>query len=253
MIFPNINLIYDIPSLSVRIGPHLARVPIIYKTILSIQPEGEEKSNSIYPKITKYSVNLFKLLGISHIVTSYKFEDNNLLLEQSEYCDKKNIVYLYKIKNASQRIQLYPKVKYISSLEQFTNYLEKEDFSQTALVEDKIISNKIKSTISSIKYNYRIDKDEDMEITIAVNSNNQGFLVLKDTYYPGWKAYINGEQTEIFKANFLFKGIYLPKGKNIVEFKYVPLSFYLGLFISIISISSVFIIVVIRRIINNKK
>ena len=58
-------------------------------------------------------------------------------------------------------------------------------------------------------------------------------LVLSDIYYPaGWRAYIDGEETTIFKTNYLVRSIALPAGKHMVEFKFEPKVFYASLTIS---------------------
>ena len=49
--------------------------------------------------------------------------------------------------------------------------------------------------------------------------------MLTDTNYPGWRAYLNGRRVPIATANYLFRGVIVPPGKNIVEFAYEPNSF----------------------------
>jgi uncharacterized membrane protein YfhO len=61
--------------------------------------------------------------------------------------------------------------------------------------------------------------------------------VLQDAYYPGWKAYINGEETKIDPVNITFRGFHVPAGENIhVEVRYQPLSFAIGLIISLLTL-----------------
>jgi hypothetical protein len=68
-------------------------------------------------------------------------------------------------------------------------------------------------------------------VALAVESEG-GFLVLTDAYYPGWKAYVDGTETSIFRANYLFRAIALPAGAHLVQFRYEPRSFAIGLAIS---------------------
>jgi uncharacterized membrane protein YfhO len=74
------------------------------------------------------------------------------------------------------------------------------------------------------------------DIKMLVNSSQPGFLVISDTYYPGWNAYINGTKREILRANYAFRAIKIDPGNQHVEFKYEPISFYLGSIISLISL-----------------
>ena len=74
-------------------------------------------------------------------------------------------------------------------------------------------------------------------ITLAVKTGENGFLVLSDSWYPGWKAYVDNKETKIYKANAAFRGILITgAGKHTVQFRFVPKSFYLGLFITGVTI-----------------
>ncbi len=53
-------------------------------------------------------------------------------------------------------------------------------------------------------------------------------LVLNDSNYPGWQAYVNGRPAPSVMANYLFRGVLVPEGKSVVEFRYEPLSFRAG-------------------------
>lgn len=62
---------------------------------------------------------------------------------------------------------------------------------------------------------------------------DNSFLVLSDSYYPGWKAYVDGREAKIYRADYLFRGVFLPAGSHDVVFSFEPASFYLGRNISI--------------------
>src|SRR5207247_1360779 len=66
-------------------------------------------------------------------------------------------------------------------------------------------------------------------VVCEVDAKTSGFLVLLDTYYPGWCAYVDGRDAEILRANFAFRAVEVPAGKHQVEFVYRPQSFYAGL------------------------
>jgi hypothetical protein len=46
------------------------------------------------------------------------------------------------------------------------------------------------------------------------------FLVYNDSYHRGWRAKVNGVNATIYRSNLAFKGIFLPAGKNDVEFSF---------------------------------
>ncbi len=82
-------------------------------------------------------------------------------------------------------------------------------------------SRKGKSNIKFIGY-------EENETIISVKTNDSGFLFVSDLFYPGWKAFIDRKEVKIFRANYAFRAVYLPKGIHEVKFIYQPESFYNG-------------------------
>ena len=74
-------------------------------------------------------------------------------------------------------------------------------------------------------------------MTIQTAANEDGILVLADSFYPGWDAYVDGKKAKIFKANHFFRAVPIPKGEHRIEFRYQPQSFKLGLIISLISLT----------------
>jgi uncharacterized membrane protein YfhO len=60
-----------------------------------------------------------------------------------------------------------------------------------------------------------------------------GYLVLADTHYPGWNATTDGLASEILPANHAFRAVQLSKGQHTVVFEYAPVSFRLGLWLTI--------------------
>jgi hypothetical protein len=72
-------------------------------------------------------------------------------------------------------------------------------------------------------------------VVIEADVNAAGFLVLSDTYYPGWKVYVDGREDRIYQADYLFRAVSLEEGKHVVEFRYNPLSFRIGLAISLVT------------------
>lgn len=80
-------------------------------------------------------------------------------------------------------------------------------------------------------------RDGPNSVTINTTTGNDGILVLTDTYYPGWKATVDGKETTILRANYLFRGVVVPHGKHVIRFVYQPASFMLGLVLALIGIA----------------
>lgn len=70
--------------------------------------------------------------------------------------------------------------------------------------------------------------------TVEVKGHASGpSLVLTDTWYPGWKAAVNGWPAEVLRHNGLFRRVQVPPGPCRVQFVYVPSSFQVGLFLAL--------------------
>ena len=78
-----------------------------------------------------------------------------------------------------------------------------------------------------------ITKYEPKRVQISTTTSGEGMLVISDAYYPGWNAYMDGEEVPIFRANYVMRAISLPKGHHDIEFRYEPLSVILGFAISL--------------------
>jgi uncharacterized membrane protein YfhO len=61
-----------------------------------------------------------------------------------------------------------------------------------------------------------------------------GWLVFSDVWYPGWRAYVDGESVHLLRANYLFRAIPLKEGEHRVIMVYRPVTFWLGLAISML-------------------
>jgi hypothetical protein len=72
-------------------------------------------------------------------------------------------------------------------------------------------------------------------IDLLVEAVSDGWLVLSDAFYPGWKATIDGVPVPIERANVLFRAIPIQPGTQRVVFTFQPGSVQAGLIISSIA------------------
>jgi hypothetical protein len=72
-------------------------------------------------------------------------------------------------------------------------------------------------------------------ITIQATTEEPRLLVLADTYYPGWQAKIDGDPAEILPTNVSLRGVVVPPGSHTITMQFRPLTFYLGISISLLT------------------
>ncbi len=77
-----------------------------------------------------------------------------------------------------------------------------------------------------------IETPDPETVVLEVESDQQGYVVLTDTWYPGWRATVNGRNVAIHRANYLFRAVEVPKGRSTIVYRYAPESFRKGAQIS---------------------
>jgi hypothetical protein len=65
-------------------------------------------------------------------------------------------------------------------------------------------------------------------VVVEVSAPADGYLVLTDSWYPGWRAVVDGQEAPLLRADLIFRAVYLAAGEHTVEFSYEPESFRVG-------------------------
>jgi len=118
-----------------------------------------------------------------------------------------------------------------------------------------VIDRRFKDQVS----NSRFDKNEnDMinlisykpnELQYKYSSIGERLVVFSEIYYPaGWKAYIDGIEKNIFRADYVLRAMTVPGGNHVIKFSFEPPSYYIGIKISFAS-SLIFILLIFAYII----
>ena len=114
--------------------------------------------------------------------------------------------------------------------------------AQMTLIEDSTLNNSvnnvvIKPEMIATQMPIKISNYEPNYILLKINAPSSGVIVLKDAFYPGWRAYINNIEKPILRANGMVRAVTIDRqGEYVVEFKYLPNSFIYGVMLSAISL-----------------
>lgn len=87
------------------------------------------------------------------------------------------------------------------------------NFNKTVIIEENIPSVNLgvgKVTISQYSEN---------KITLETQSDKDGFLFLSEVYYPSWKATIDNKPSKIYITDYVFRGLFIPKGNHDIIFQ----------------------------------
>jgi hypothetical protein len=113
---------------------------------------------------------------------------------------------------------------------------EKLDFRQVAVVEevDRIVEEGLEEQVAGTA-RARVVTYTPHVVEVEAELPAAGFLILSDTYFRGWRAFVDGQEAPLYRANYIIRAVPLKAGKHHVTFMYDPLSFRIGLGLSLLA------------------
>ncbi len=96
--------------------------------------------------------------------------------------------------------------------------------------------------IALLPESVRIVEYDAQRVVIDVHAKEPGWLVLTDSYYPGWIAQIDGEPARLLRANGFLRCVSVPEGRHRIQMMYVPGTLYIGAIIAILILAVVCVI-----------
>ena len=179
---------------------------------------------------------IINLLNVKYVITG--FLDDPDFEKVFEYSENLRI---YRNKEALDRAWIVYQFRVIKEFNDIMNALIDEKFDpEKEVILEEYPKNFKKNFSGNLGDNVRIIKYKPNEVKISANLKEDGLLVLSDTYYPGWKVFVNNREEKIYTANLLLRSVHLRSGKNIVHFIYKPMSFTIGYIISLSIIILIF-------------
>lgn len=196
------------------------------------------------------STNLLNMMNVKYVVSTppinspdfelvYSYEPIPQDAEEKKEFENSSVIKIYKNKKMLPHAYLISNCKVIRSEIEYKEILKSKTFDPEQVLlldaEPEGYPCEEKNLIKK-QGSVKVDLYESNTVKLSVSSQERQFLFLSDSYYPGWKAYINGEEAKILRANYLFRAILVESGEHKVQFEYDPLSFKLGLAISMTTI-----------------
>ena len=94
----------------------------------------------------------------------------------------------------------------------------------------------------------RIVARTDTEVTLDVQAKTAGYVVLLDTFYPGWHAEVDGRAQPIRAADLAFRAVAVAPGRHTVRFFYRPASVIAGGAMSVAALLAIIVCLIgVRR------
>ena len=142
-------------------------------------------------------------------------------------------VYVRRNPGALPRARIVGRPAFASSEQQALDLLV--DLGNQNQLRDRVIVEDPSSPLPSTapaRGQARIVEDLPERVVVEADLQSPGYLVLADTYDPGWTATVNDQPAAIRPAYVAFRAVYLKGGHHTVIFSYQPAGFGLGLLLS---------------------
>lgn len=143
--------------------------------------------------------------------------------------------------NSLPRAFLSSDYKVFSSPKEFEKIFFASDFnpSKTILLEENIKDSSFLDGKNVTNVDIEIPtliSYKPNRVSFKTNTSNNKLLFLSDTHYPGWKAFVDDKETKLYRADYAFRAVLVPKGDHRIDFVYKPDSFFRGIVLTIFSI-----------------
>jgi hypothetical protein len=113
------------------------------------------------------------------------------------------------------------------------------DARRTAVTEEQVDDMPVTGPRTPTSGSAVVTRDEPERVTLSTTSSRPGLLVLSDTWFPGWKATLDGSDVPLHRVDYVMRGVPLPAGRHTVEFRYEPLSWTIGRLSSLLGLIAV--------------
>jgi hypothetical protein len=158
--------------------------------------------------------------------------------------DYKTIVaHLYENKEVLPRAFLVSTYQVVRDRKERLARLQEKGFdpAQTVLLEEAPDPPRPSNNPLPNEDSVRIVKFGLNQMELLASCTEPRLLFLSETFYPGWKVWVDGQREKIYRANHAFRAVALGPGRHAITFKYEPNSFYFGLAISGLTLLSLIV------------
>lgn len=241
VLYPNTSSAYGIEDIRSLDALYIARFMTFVKELIHSKVEDERFHGKGFLDGFKEVDNEFlDLLNVKYILTATYLPSNKSISDGKFELVYDREIKIYRNKGAYPRVFIVHRAEVIRNEDEILARLKSDDFDlkRTIIIEEDIQTRiealddvpLIDNSIAEI-INYKPNC-----VTIKARMENEGFLVLSDTYFPGWKVFVDSKKDRIYQTDYLIHSVYLPRGNHEVKFIYDPLSFKIGLSITFLAI-----------------
>jgi len=183
------------------------------------------QQNAFIPK--PEFIKIISMFNIKYLLTPWPVQSDSL-----EKMESPVGVFMYRNPLVMPRAFVVSNYRLAQSPEAAKSILLSNDFDPK---RETILYKRPQHTLrdEQIMANAVIEQYQANEVSIRVKTDREGLLVLSDTYYPGWRAFVDGEEKEVLQANACQRAIEIPTGEHDVRFVFDSLPVKAGFGVSV--------------------
>lgn len=171
-------------------------------------------------------------LGVTHLLSPVPVR--GLAVQEIPYAGP---IHLYRL--PGKRARVVPLARMVQSNHEAAAILTQASFdpSSTVLLHAPAADPALTPIEGAVPGDARVLEEDSRHLRVQVEAAQGGYLLLADTFYPGWHASVDGVEQTLYRANVALRAVRLARGSRVVDFHYDAKPFFRGLHISLASAS----------------
>jgi hypothetical protein len=221
--YPDQNLIVGVPSL---LGYDPIMLRDYRRTLGAIEGKAPEELDSRAPLLGNYRSPLADRWSVGYLLSRQAQTEKALTP-----LGFANGVYIYQRKQSDPRAYVVHEVTAASDAEALQRMARGEGGLRNgvAFVNE---ANALSLDTGAAEV-ARLTMPDPNTLIAEGDAAGKGLLVMSDTYYPGWHATVNGQETPVHRVNAGMRGVAVPAGHYRVTLRYMPTSLTVGSLLSL--------------------
>ena len=161
-------------------------------------------------RIENLNPRFLNLLGVKYILS---FSDLTSLGYERVF--QEGQTKIFENKTVIPKVFIAKKILSAKDKQQVINMMFENSFEpRTEVVVQDLTNLEIKG-----KGEVQVKSYNSNKVEVSIQTSSEEFMVLTDIFYPTWKAKLqNGKELKIYQSDYLFRGVVVPPGKNVITF-----------------------------------
>jgi hypothetical protein len=184
--------------------------------------------------------SVIRMLNVKYLLTRQKVGDSRLEVVHS---DKVSRLFVYRLRDSLARAWLVDSLETVAGPEEALAKLGDPEFdpAKTAIVTGEVPP----VPDNSAQGNVDLVEADIHRLEFDVTTTGDRMLVISEIYYPaGWEATLDGEPVEVYRVNYLLRGVRIPSGEHKLVLRFRPAGFRIGLWLTILGLVATVILLI---------